>query len=82
VDSTFRKGDTLFARFFTGLIKPKSPTLGDPLAGEIEAVGKDVKRFKAGDPAFGSYDTGLGAHAEYIWTNGGICAKSYGSKYR
>jgi len=50
-----------------GLEKPKNPIMGHYLAGEVEAVGRDVTRFSPGDQLYGS--TGvrqLGTYAEYI----------------
>lgn len=53
------------ARLYLGIRKPKRAILGMELAGEIESVGRDVKRFKEGDRVFSFVGFGFGAHAEY-----------------
>jgi NADPH:quinone reductase-like Zn-dependent oxidoreductase len=56
----------LFARLYLGVWKPRRKILGMELAGEIEAVGREVTRFKVGDPVFAStFAVGFGGYAEY-----------------
>ena len=46
-----------------GLLKPKVPRLGVDMAGQVEAVGKNITQFKPGDEVFGQK---FGAFGEYV----------------
>jgi NADPH:quinone reductase-like Zn-dependent oxidoreductase len=52
-------------RLMLGLTKPRKSIIGLVLAGEIESIGKDAKRFRIGDQVYGLTGFGLGAYAEY-----------------
>lgn len=61
-DWHMKRGKPHIIRLMTGLRKPKHMQLGSDVAGEIEAVGRNVTEFKPGDKVFGSC---RGAFAEY-----------------
>ena len=52
-------------RLVIGLTKPRKSIIGLVLAGKIESIGKNIRRFKAGDQVYGLTGFGLGAYAEY-----------------
>lgn len=67
------RGKPFFARFTTGLFKPKDKFLGADFAGIVIETGKDVSRFKVGDKVFGETLKG-GAFAEYVCVPETVCA--------
>ena len=52
-------------RLLNGLLKPKKKILGSDIAGVIEAIGKNVTRFKTGDNVYGDLSGQWGGFAEY-----------------
>jgi NADPH:quinone reductase-like Zn-dependent oxidoreductase len=57
------EGTPYLVRLDDGFGKPENPRLGVDFAGTVEAVGKNVKRFKPGDEVFGGR---TGAFADYV----------------
>lgn len=64
-------GKPYIIRAETGFGKPKNPRLGLDLAGQVEAVGRNVTQFRPGDAVFG---VRRGSFAEYVCTQGKVLA--------
>jgi len=61
------RGKPLFSRVTLGLRRPKHRILGVDIAGQVEAVGSGVTRFKPGDEVYANLlDHGYGGFAEYV----------------
>jgi NADPH:quinone reductase-like Zn-dependent oxidoreductase len=61
------RGKPLFSRATLGLLRPKHRILGVDIAGQVEAVGSGVTRFKPGDEVYANLlDHGYGGFAEYV----------------
>ena len=58
-------GFGLLARLALGFFKPRQPILGSELAGTVAAIGKDVKKFKVGDPVVAFSGLHMGCYVEY-----------------
>jgi len=63
-DAEMRKGGV--ARLAAGMTKPKHPIPGAEFAGEIDAVGPNVTRFRVGDRVMGQTGLAMGGYAEYV----------------
>lgn len=61
-------------RLMIGITRPRKSIIGLVFSGEIESIGKNIKRFKPGDNVFGLTGFNLGCYAEYM------CMKETDSK--
>nr|WP_315475911.1 NAD(P)-dependent alcohol dehydrogenase [uncultured Undibacterium sp.] len=62
---TVPTGFGLITRLVFGVFRPKQAILGTELAGVVEAVGKNVTKFKRGDQVFAFSDAAMGCYVEY-----------------
>ncbi len=61
------RGKPLFSRATLGLLRPKHKVLGGDIAGQVEAAGSGVTRFKPGDEVYANLlEHGYGGFAEYV----------------
>jgi NADPH:quinone reductase-like Zn-dependent oxidoreductase len=60
------RGLRLPMRLKLGITKPKQPIFGFDVAGQVEAVGRDVTNFQPGDLVIASRAFAFGCHAEFV----------------
>jgi NADPH:quinone reductase-like Zn-dependent oxidoreductase len=75
LDGALMKGRPYIARIMTGLRKPNITRLGVDVAGQVEAVGRDVTQFKPGDEVFGSCIRDPQASGVKVWDCQGAFAE-------
>ena len=70
-DWRMMRADPFLVRLYAGLCRPKKiSVLGADIAGRVEAVGRNVSQFRAGDEVFGDMSAnGFGGFAEYKCAN-------------
>lgn len=67
LDWHLMRAEPFLARLENGLLKPKNTKLGADIAGQVEAVGRNVTQFQVGDQVFGGITIKeLGGFAEYV----------------
>ena len=74
LDWRFMRGEPYLIRAMAGLRKPRDARLGADLAGQVEAVGRNVTQFRPGDAVFGAIGPRLGTFAEYVCAREGDLA--------
>ncbi len=61
------RADPFLIRLSSGFLKPKNKILGADIAGQVEAIGRNVKQFQSGDEVFGDISgCSWGGFAEYV----------------
>ncbi|MHC4756721.1 MAG: NAD(P)-dependent alcohol dehydrogenase [Planctomycetota bacterium] len=66
-DWVFVRGKPFLVRLMSGLLKPKNSILGADIAGQVEAVGTNIKQLQPGDEVFGDISgCGWGGFAEHV----------------
>ena len=60
------RGNDFVNRMIFGLVSPRMQILGSDVAGRVEAVGRNVRRFRTGDEVFGDLSGRWGGFAEYV----------------